>query len=433
MSHPYKQRFPTLTSEQAAIGRKVEARLLTRFEAMLLDTYRRGLGVNWSTLPAEVAETERFKLKKIVNGQFDDEYFEKQRAIIENVSQSLDCFGYVMAYANYASNLLNTAMDTLPKSEIKDREKVVESVLQAVFKDLAVVVTFYFEVMEKEAANRRQALGDLFNAEVAQNVSLLNATIAEIQTYSARLKAETESVRAHAKTNNSAPERAMENARQISEATEQLSSSIGEISRQLEVNVTSINKIAETVNESLKIKDLLLRATDQIHGFTGVIQGVAEQTNLLALNATIEAARAGEAGKGFAVVASEVKQLANNSKKATVEISSHIGDLKGIADRISMSLLDINNAIADINMGSSSIAGAVRQQEASATEISRRADSSNNEIGIIVKSALMTGDIADSAFGLAENSTQKAGEAGDQIRQIESAMTAFLRNLAKSA
>ena len=72
----------------------------------------------------------------------------------------------------------------------------------------------------------------------------------------------------------------------------------------------------------------LSRAAQQIGEVVKLITAIAEQTNLLALNATIEAARAGEAGRGFAVVASEVKSLASQTAKATDEISCHISGIQ---------------------------------------------------------------------------------------------------------
>ena len=93
----------------------------------------------------------------------------------------------------------------------------------------------------------------------------------------------------------------------------------------------------------------LSRAAQEIGDVVKLITAIAEQTNLLALNATIEAARAGEAGRGFAVVASEVKSLASQTAKATDEISSHILGMQGATQELVAAIKEIGGTIAQIS------------------------------------------------------------------------------------
>ncbi|GEM_PF-273360 len=105
--------------------------------------------------------------------------------------------------------------------------------------------------------------------------------------------------------------------------------------------IEGMNRIAQVVQESAKTIQELSKSSDQIGEIISVIDDIADQTNLLALNAAIEAARAGEQGRGFAVVADEVRKLAERTTKATKEITDMI---KGIQN-------DTKGAVASMEQG----------------------------------------------------------------------------------
>ncbi|MFS2156434.1 methyl-accepting chemotaxis protein [Pseudomonas sp. Pseusp122] len=90
----------------------------------------------------------------------------------------------------------------------------------------------------------------------------------------------------------------------------------------------SLEQIAGSLNSTAKVIDTLGQRSQEIGSIVGTITSIADQTNLLALNAAIEAARAGEAGRGFAVVADEVRSLASRTRQATDEISGMIASIQ---------------------------------------------------------------------------------------------------------
>jgi methyl-accepting chemotaxis protein len=149
-----------------------------------------------------------------------------------------------------------------------------------------------------------------------------------------------------------------------------LSASIKEISRQLaqaNLVVRSAAADATATNDDIAA---LARVAQRIGDVVKLIQDIAEQTNLLALNATIEAARAGEAGRGFAVVASEVKSLAVQTAKATGEISREISSVQSSTGDAVAAIRAITQRMQDINSHTSEVVGAIAQQEVATGEIS---------------------------------------------------------------
>ena len=108
----------------------------------------------------------------------------------------------------------------------------------------------------------------------------------------------------------------------------------------------------------------------QIGKIVNVISDIADQTNMLALNASIEAAGAGEAGKGFAVVANEVKELAKQTAEATEEISQQIEDMQFNITCAVGSMETITDVTKEITHITNTIAAAVTEQSAITGEIS---------------------------------------------------------------
>ena len=185
---------------------------------------------------------------------------------------------------------------------------------------------------------------------------------------------------------------ASQNAATAAQAARDASSE-ADSGQQVVNNVTkAIHSLADEVERAAKAIQKLEADTESIGAILEVIRGIADQTNLLALNAAIEAARAGEQGRGFAVVADEVRTLAQRTQEATQEINDMISRLQdgsknavGVmaegrkqaelsveqALKAGESLQAITGAIASISSMNEQIAAAVEQQTAAADAINR--------------------------------------------------------------
>ena len=152
-------------------------------------------------------------------------------------------------------------------------------------------------------------------------------------------------------------------------ATEELSGSIQEIGQQASHGLgMAQSAVGDTERTQAAIRSLADTA-ERIGSVVGAISAIATQTNLLALNATIEAARAGDSRKGFAVVAAEVKTLANQTSHATDDIARQVAAIQEATKRSVAEISSIARVIAELTGVSTSIAAAVEQQSATTRNI----------------------------------------------------------------
>ena len=148
--------------------------------------------------------------------------------------------------------------------------------------------------------------------------------------------------------------------REVAESASQASSIAGEAVGVAAMTTESITRLSQSSEE---IGDVLQ-----------LINTIAEQTNLLALNATIEAARAGEAGKGFAVVASEVKELANQTSNAAGDINSSIEAIQAeISTAVDM-IQNIAGSVTEVSGMTTTVAAAIEEQSSLMAGMKESAD-----------------------------------------------------------
>jgi methyl-accepting chemotaxis protein len=254
---------------------------------------------------------------------------------------------------------------------------VEEFKLQAIAKAERDAATQDAQNKASSAARRTELIrfADDFEAAVGAIVSNVSASAVQLESAAGTLTRTAETTQSLSSRVADASEEASGNMQSVAAATEELSTSVDEIGRR----VGDSNRIAEAAVLQAQQTDerigKLSRAAQQIGEVVKLITAIAEQTNLLALNATIEAARAGEAGRGFAVVASEVKSLASQTAKATDEISSHISGMQGATQESVAAIKEIGGTIAEISSIASTIASAVEQQSSATQEIARSVQS----------------------------------------------------------
>ncbi|REL31028.1 methyl-accepting chemotaxis protein [Thalassotalea euphylliae] len=310
------------------------------------------------------------------------------------------------------SNDLTIEIDASGNDELSEMAKVFETMVQN-FRNLIVEVN--------------QSVTTLNDAtqQVANNISVTNQGVAsQIQETDMVATAVTEMVATVDEIANNTQEAAHK-----AELTNE-NASQGKLG--VDHTKGQISALSENLADSEQIVQELAKDSETIGSVLDVIRGIAEQTNLLALNAAIEAARAGEQGRGFAVVADEVRTLASRTQDSTQEIEGIISSLQQRthqivehmadcrvqgdesstkADSAGQMLVEITQDVSTIMEMNTAIAMAIKEQSAVATEVN--------------KHVVLIRDVAEQSGQMAQQNEQMSHELSEQAHKLQLEVNRF--------
>ncbi len=267
------------------------------------------------------------------------------------------------------------------------------------------------EAKQRADAEKREMTSktaDDFEASIGSIVATLSAESSAMRASAETLSAGAEEANRQSSAAAAAANQASSNVQTAASASESLSHSITDIGRKVSQSAEATAKAGEEAKRADEKVQGLADAARQIGKVTELITDIANQTHMLALNTTIEASRAGDTGRDFAVVASEVKNLAARTSEATAEISAQIAAVQTAANEAVLAIHGIDKSISEVNETATSIVSAVEDVSAVATNISRG----------VTEAATAATAVSENISGI----TQATGETGAaSARVLESA------------
>ena len=291
----------------------------------------------------------------------------------------------------------------------------------AVFRDNAIALreAEAARVAEREHAQAEKsktlaAIAAAFERDILAIAAAVGNSATELEAFARSMSAVLEESQRHAQTAAAVAGETRDSAAGAASAIEELSASIGEIGMQVANSSDIVAETTRCVGTAVTNTAALVKTVKDIDQVASLISAIASKTNLLALNATIEAAHAGEAGRGFAIVAQEVKALAAQTTTALAEIKTKTLAVGEVIEIVRKANEAMAQSMSEVQLISGAISKSVQQQDLATRRI---AESVESAAGLTVQASTGIAGVSE----LVRQSEQGAGQvlaaAGELNRQ----------------
>lgn len=367
--------------------------------------------------------------KKIAGGDFE-----------QRVNLTHEKNADLISLGNALNNVVDNADAYLRESiamfdhaaQEKFYRKVLTTGMVGSFRHGATTLNDSIDKVRANVARHMETAARNLEASVGVVIESLSQSAQSMSSTAAQMKSSSDDTSSISNIVAAAATQASANVQTVAAAAEELSASSDEISKQIDSVARQAQSTASDAEETRVIVSELTSLAESVGDVVGTIKEIADQTNLLALNATIEAARAGEAGKGFAVVADEVKKLATETATKTQEIDDRVMRIRHAIKKSVDAMEKIIASVNTINSATTSVASAVEEQNAATGEIGRNVSEASTGTQQVTQSILdvqhkaaETGQAADLVFeaanGLKSQSDTLKNELNKFITTIKAA------------
>ncbi|MEQ8788377.1 MAG: methyl-accepting chemotaxis protein [Pirellulaceae bacterium] len=270
------------------------------------------------------------------------------------------------------------------------------------------------------------------SAKLSDTATMLGAGSASAMKQTTTVSAAAEELSVTMKQTASDTERVSQNAIHVAQSVEEIRCAISKVATNAEHAASVARRASELSSEGTATIEALGTAAREISEVVNVIRDVADQTKLLSLNATVEAAHAGDAGHGFAVVAGEVKQLASQTDEATDDIGRRVEAIQAAVQKTTDVIDGIAKIVGELSETSNCIATAMEQQTATCQTISQHvstsADASERLSRGVDETSLATEQISKSLAAL-EVAARETHKGSDETKLTEGEMMKMVDRL----
>lgn len=287
------------------------------------------------------------------------------------------------------------------------------------------------ERLARQENFRRESVS--FQARIAEIVQQLEGHAGRMSTASGNLLTISSEADARAAASAQSTERVSGHVDVVASSIRDIAATftevVGEAERTSQVAAAARSLVAAAKNDVAALTE----AARTIEPVIGLIEDVANQTNLLALNATIEAARAGEMGRGFGVVAHEVKQLATRTARATEEVRSGLHGISAASTRIVERVAKLVDSIEQVDAVAAAIADSMRRQDSTSQTITSNTARAAGDVREVAAAVKDVAAIITDAKQAADLVTKASADLGQQAADLKSAVVRFVETTERIA